>query len=396
MLGGVTLVGPAAMDCYLPGLPALADDFGVSASAAQVTITAFLIGLALGQFVTGPLSDVHGRRRPLIGGMALFTVASLLCSLTPDLYTIAAARLVQGLAAASGMAIGRAIVRDLYSGAAAARYLSRLVLIIGLGPILAPLIGAQILRFTSWRGTFAAVALFGLALTFMVARFLPETLPRERRRPAGLGFTVRAFGKLVVERRFLGLALVCGLGAGAMFAYVAGSPFVFQQVYGTSPQLFGLMFGINAVALIVGAQINAHVVMRRGPRRLIGFGLALMVTAGAGLVGAAIFRGAGLASIMVPLSLLMFSWSFVQSNAFALALTDHPRVAGTASALLGVCQYLFGALLSPLVGVGGEETALPFAVVILACGIGASLVFGLVVLRTFRVTVVPSPRTSDA
>ena len=220
MLGGAAVAGPAAMDSYLPGLPALADEFGVSASAAQVTITTFLIGLALGQFVAGPLSDVHGRRRPLIGGMALFTLASLLCSMTPNLYAIGAARLLQGLAAASGMAIGRAVVRDMYSGAAAARYLSRLILVIGLGPILAPLIGAQILRFTSWRGIFVAVALFGLALTFMVARFLPETLPRERRRPAGLGLTVRTFGTLIVERRFLGLALVCGIGAGAMFAYI--------------------------------------------------------------------------------------------------------------------------------------------------------------------------------
>jgi DHA1 family bicyclomycin/chloramphenicol resistance-like MFS transporter len=216
----------------------------------------------------------------------------------------------------------------------------------------------------------------------MVALVLPETLPPDRRHTGGLGSTMRTFGALIVERRFLGLALTCGIGAGAMFAYIAGSPFVIQHVYGASPQLFGLLFGVAAVAMVVGAQVNAHLVMRRGPERLIPLGLASMVLAGAGLIVAALFPGAGLAALMLPLCLLLFSWSFVQANAFALALTDHPRVAGTASALLGVCQYGAGAVLSPLVGLGGQKTALPWAVVILGCGLGASLAFGVLVARS--------------
>ena len=169
------MLGPASMDIYLPGLPQLARDLGAGASLAQLTVTMFLIGLALGQFLAGPLSDVHGRRRPLIAGMAAFTVASLVCAFAPNIYALGAMRLVQGTMAATGLAVGRAVVRDLYSGAAAARYLSQLMLITGLGPIVAPLVGGQILRFTSWRGAFVAIALLGLVLVITTARLLPET-----------------------------------------------------------------------------------------------------------------------------------------------------------------------------------------------------------------------------
>ena len=211
------------MDSYLPGLPQVARDFAVSPSQAQVTLTTFLIGLALGQLLAGPLSDVHGRRRPLIAGMALFALASLVCALAPNIYALAAVRLFQGMLAAAGMAIGRAVVRDLYSGSAAARYLSRLMLIIGLGSILSPVIGGQILRFTSWRGIFVALVVVGAAMALIAALFLPETLSREERREPGLSVTLRTFGSLLLDRRFLGFVLIVGLGNGAMVGYVAGS-----------------------------------------------------------------------------------------------------------------------------------------------------------------------------
>jgi len=367
------VLGPASMDIYLPGLPQLARDLGASPSTAQLTVTMFLIGLALGQFLAGPLSDVHGRRRPLIVGMAAFTVASLVCAIAPNLYALAAMRLVQGTMAAAGIAIGRAVVRDLYSGAAAARYLSRLMLIIGLGPILAPLVGGQILRFTSWRGVFVAIALLGLALVLTTTRLLPETLPHDRRRAAGLGETARTFARLLVDRGFLGFVLVCGLGGGAVLGYVAGSSFVLEDVYGASPQVYSVLFGMNGLFLVMGAQINAHLLRRLPPRRLLGFGLTTMVVAGIVLLSVAPFRGAGLAAVMPPLTLLVFSWSFVQSNAIALALTNHPYGAGSASALLGVSQFAFGAVMAPLVSIGGNDTALPMAIVIATCGIAAVL-----------------------
>jgi DHA1 family bicyclomycin/chloramphenicol resistance-like MFS transporter len=371
VLGLLSVVGPASMDIYLPGLPQLARDLNASPSNAQLTVTMFLIGLALGQVLAGPLSDVHGRRRPLIVLMATFTLASFLCALAPNLYALAAMRLFQGSMAAAGMAIGRAVVRDLYSGAEAARYLSRLMLIIGLAPILAPLVGGQILRFTSWRGLFVALGLFGFALVFMSARLLTETLPVDRRRRAGLGETARAFVRLLGDRSFVGFVLICGFGAAAVVAYLAGSSFVFQDAYGTSPQFYGVLFGMSAVFLVAGAQVNAHLLRRISPRRLLGLGLMLMVVAAILLLMVVPFRGAGVAALMPPLTLLMFSWGFVQSNAMALALTNQPDMAGAAVALLGVSQYGFGAVVAPVVGIGGNQTAVPMAVVIASCGIAA-------------------------
>ena len=369
------------MDAYLPGLPELARDFGASPSAAQVTVTTYLLGLALGQLLSGPVSDVHGRRRPLVVGMAVFTVTTLACSLAPSLFVLAVMRLVQGTSAAVGVAVGRAIVRDLYAGAAGARYLSRLMMVIGLAPILAPVIGGQLLRVTSWRGVFVALSVLGLALTAIGARLLPETLPRERRRAAGLGITLRTFAQLLADRRFVGFVLIVGLGGAAMIGYVAGSSFVLQDVYGASPQLYGLLFGVNALFLVAGAQVNAHLLRTRSPRSLLRVGLVMLVVAGVVLVVIVSLPQAGLATVVAPLMLQMASWSFVQANALALALTDHPAVAGTAAALLGVSQYAFGAFTAPLVGIGGSDTALPMATVIAVCAVGAALAFEVLVSR---------------
>ena len=363
------------MDAYLPGLPELARDFGASPSAAQITVTTYLLGLALGQLLSGPLSDVHGRRRPLVAGMAVFTVTTLACSLAPSLSVLAGMRLVQGTAAAVGVAVGRAIVRDLYAGAAGARYLSRLMIVIGLAPILAPIVGGQLLRVTSWRGVFVALSVLGLALTAVGARLLPETLPRERRRAGGLRVTLETFARLLGDGRFVGFVLIVGLGGGAMIGYVAGSSFVLQDVYGASPQLYGVLFGLNALFLVAGAQVNAHLLGTRSPRSLLRVGLVMLVVAGVGLVVIVSLPKAGLATVMAPLMLQMASWSFVQANALALALTDHPAVAGTAAALLGVSQYAFGAFTAPLVGLGGSGTALPMALVIAACAVGAAVAF---------------------
>ena len=390
VLGGVTVIGPASMDVYLPGLPDLARDFGAAPSSAQVTLTTFLVGLAFGQFLAGPLSDVHGRRRPLVAGMALFTIATLTCSLAPNLYALAAMRFVQGAMAASGLAIGRAIVRDLYSGAAAARYLSRLMLIVGLGPIVAPLVGGQILRFSSWRGVFVGLALLGLALTLMAVRLLPETLSPSDRRAAGIGVTARTFALLLVDRRFVGFVLIVGFAGGALTGYIAGSSFVLEDIYGASPQVYGLLFAISGFFMVIGAQLNAHLLGERSPHRLLGFGLATLVIAAIALLAVVPFRGAGLAAVMPPLVLVFFSWSFIQSNTLALALTDHPEVAGTAAALLGVTQFAFAAVVAPLAGIGGNDTAVPMAAVIATCGIGATLAFILLVPTVPQRQVVPA------
>lgn len=389
VLGSATVLGPASMDIYLPGLPELSRDLNVSPSEAQLTVTTFLIGLALGQLLAGPLSDVYGRRRPLIGAMAAFTVASLLCALAPNLSALSALRLMLGTMGAAGMAIGRAIVRDLSSGAAAARYLSRLVLLLGLSPLLAPSVGAQILEFTSWRGVFVALAVLGFALFLTTVKLLPETLPREHRRARGLGATGRTFAALLRTPRFLGFTLICGFTGGAMVAYVAGSSFLFEGVYGTSSQVYGLLFGLNAVFMVVGAQINAHLLGRLTPRRLLEFGLTAMTLAGVGLLVVVVLApGAGVIAVIPPTALLQLSWSFVQANLIALALTNHPRDAGTAAALLGVSQYAIGAVVAPVAGLGGNHSALPMATVITGCGLAAVL--------TLRAIVPTLPRSPIA
>lgn len=380
----MTVIGPATMDIYLPGLPKLTRDFGITNSVGQLTISTFLLGLAAGQFLAGPLSDMFGRRRPALGGMALFSVVSVCCAFAPDVYTLAAMRLVQGLCAAAGMAIGRAIVRDLYSGVEAARYLSRTMLIVGLGPMLAPIVGGQLLRVTSWRGVFVAIAAFGVVLVLTGARWLPETNPPERRQSAGFGSATRIFVGLLLDRRFVGFVILGGFGGGAMFAYIAGSSFVLEDIYGVSPQVFSLLFGLNALCLVVAAQLNAHLLGRFPVRRLLAFGLATMVTAGLAFVLVAAFDLRNLAAIMVPMTLLTVSWSFIASNSTALALTDHPHVAGTAAGLLGVAQSTVGALAAPVVGFGGTDSVLPMALVILSFGLIAAVAFLTLVKRRPR------------
>ncbi len=391
VLGGVTAAAPVSTDIYLPGLPQMAHDLGTSQSAAQLTLTTFLIGMALGQVVAGPLSDVHGRRRPLIAGVGAYAVASVACALSPNLFVLVLMRLVQGATAAAGMAIGRAVVRDLGSGAEMSRYLSRLMLIVGIGPILAPIIGGQILRFTSWRGLFIALAVLGVALMILTACVLPETFPSERRQPARFGALTSTFGKLLVDRSFVGYVLVSSFGCAATTVYIAGSAFVFEDVYGVSPRLYGFLYGVSAFAMVVGAQANAHLLRRESPRRLLGWGTAMMVLAGALMLVVATWPSVGFGALLVPAALLMCSWSFMFTNVFGLALTNYPNIAGSASALLGVSMFAAGGLFAPLAGVGGNDTALPMALVIAGCAVGAAFALITLVPRVSRAQLEPVP-----
>lgn len=373
VVGTLTALGPAAMDFYLPGLPALASDLKVSASAAQLTLTTYLVGLSVGQLVAGPLSDVFGRRRPLVAGMAVFTLASLACTAAPGITALTVARFLEGATAAFGIVISRAVVRDVTTGADAARYLSRLMLIVGLGPILAPILGGQLLRITSWRGVFLAVAGIGAALAMTSARMLPETLPQQHRRHGGIAGTLRDISFLMRTRRFLPLLIVSSIGSGAVLAYIAGSSFVLENVYGASPQTYSFLFALNAVFLVLGAQVNARLVRSRSVRGLLLFGTAALALSASTLLVVVLLPTSSLLAIVPPLSLLMLSWSFIQSNAIALALTPFPELAGTASALLGASQFAFGGLVAPIVGVAGNDNALPMALVVLVSAAIAGL-----------------------
>jgi len=371
VLGSVNAIGPLSIDMYLPAFPEIAREFDTAASSVQLTLTACVAGLALGQLVIGPLSDRVGRKLPLVAAMATYAVASLLCATATSIGALIALRFVQGLAGAGGIVIARAVVRDLHSGVAAVRLFSSLMLVTGLAPILAPVVGAQLLALTSWEGIFVTLAVLSALITTLAAFGLPETLPPERRSTQGLRRTLRTMGSLLRDRTFIGHGLASGLTFGALFAYISGSSFVLQGIYGMSPQLYSLAFAMNGLGLIAASQVNARLVGRVGPTRLLRRALACVLTSAVTLLVVVSVGGLSVWALLVPMFVIVSSLAFVLPNATALALADHPEVAGTASALLGVVQFMVGAVAAPLVGVGGPETAVPMGAVMVVLALGA-------------------------
>jgi DHA1 family bicyclomycin/chloramphenicol resistance-like MFS transporter len=371
VLGSINAIGPLSIDMYLPAFPGIAHDLGTSASQVQLTLTACVAGLALGQLFIGPVSDRLGRRAPLIAAMLTYAVASIVCSLAPSAPVLIGLRFVQGLAGAGGIVISRAVVRDLHSGAAAVRLFSSLMLVTGLAPILAPLAGGQVLNFTSWRGIFVVLAVMSALIAVLVALGLRETLPPERRSLNSAGRTMGIMRGLLKNRWFLGHALAGGLGFGALFAYIAGSSFVLQGIYGVSPQLYSVLFAMNGLGLIAGSQVNARLVGRFGPARLLLAGLLTIAASATVLLAVVTAGGLGVWAVLVPMFVIVSSLSFVLPNSTALALADHAEVAGTASALLGVVQFILGALVAPLVGAAGTESAVPMAAIMTVVALAA-------------------------
>jgi DHA1 family bicyclomycin/chloramphenicol resistance-like MFS transporter len=368
LLGALTAVGPLSLDMYLPALPALATDLHVTAPQVQLSLTACLVGLALGQLFAGPLSDRWGRRRPVIAGALAYTAVTLLCALAPSAELLTAARFAQGLAGGVGVVVARAVVRDLYAGVAAAKYFSRLVLVFGLAPIIAPSIGSGVLYFADWRGVFVVLAVIGAVIALATAVRLPETLPAERRTTGGLREIAGSGRRLVTDRIFIGYALTQGLAFAGLFAYIAGSSFVVQEVYAASSTLFGLLFGLNALGLVALGQINARLLDRFSPRRLLVTTLGVGVLGGLALTGAA--TGHSLFLFAAAMFVYVASIGLVMPNGTALALDRHPSIAGTASAVLGAIQSLIGSLAAPIVGLlGGGHAAMPMAAVIAACAL---------------------------
>lgn len=370
VLGALSAFGPLSLDMYLPALPALARDFAVPDAGVQLTLTSCLIGLAVGQLVAGPLSDRWGRRVPLLIGLAGYVVASVLCAFAPDAVALTGLRAVQGIAGAAGIVISRAIVRDLYEGAAAARFFSLLMLVNGLAPILAPVVGGQLLRFTSWRGIFLALALTGAVLLAATVLIVGETLPAARRRRGGLGQTVRSFGALLRDPEFVRPALAGGFGFAAMFVYISASSFVLQKTYGLDPQQFSIVFGVNALGIALLGQGNARLLRSRTPHVLLRAGLALCA-AGGGALLLSVLAGLGVAAVLVSLFVLVASVGLIMPNSTALSMSGHPEAAGTASALLGLLQYALGGVTAPLAGLGGDGAALPMALAIAASAAAA-------------------------
>jgi MFS transporter, DHA1 family, multidrug resistance protein len=363
LLGALSAFGPLSMDLYLPALPSVADEFGAGQAPVQLTLSAVAIGLAAGQLLAGPLSDRLGRRGPLLVGVGAWALASLLCALSPTVWALVAIRLLQGVGGAAGIVLARAIVRDRFEGADSARMFAVLASIGGAAPVLAPVAGGQLLRVLDWRGLFVVLAGIGLLLLLAAAWRLPETLPPEARVPGGLRVTLVNGRALLARRPFLAAVLAQGLGFGALFTYISGSSFVLQSGYGLSAQQFSLVFAGNGVGIVLAGQLSRLLVGRVGSRALLRSGLALQVLGGTALVVAAL-AGAGLAEVLPALFVVVAANGLVLPNATALAMADAARMAGTASALVGVGQFAIAGIGAPLTGLGPAGTLLPMAVVI--------------------------------
>ncbi|WP_435818135.1 multidrug effflux MFS transporter [Micromonospora matsumotoense] len=382
VLGSLIAIGPLTIDMYLPALPAIATYFATTSAAVQLTLTGTLAGLALGQLLIGPLSDAVGRRRPLIAGLAVHIVASALCVVAPNIAVLGALRVVQGLGVAAATVVAMAVLRDLFSGTAFATLLSRLLLVMGAAPILAPTLGGGVLRWTDWRGVFVTLAVFGVLLAVVAVIGLPETLPAGRRQRGGAWATVGLYGSLLRDRTFVGLVVVAGLAMAALFAYVAGSSFVLQEGYGLDEQQFALAFGAGAVGLIGAAQYNVRLLRRHSPQRILVTSLSIGTLAGLALLAFAVTGFGGLPALLVALWVVLAAAGLAMPNAPALALSRHGEAAGTASALLGAVQFGVGAVAAPMVGVLGNG-AVAMALVV-AGGMVAALAVLFLVVRPSR------------
>jgi DHA1 family bicyclomycin/chloramphenicol resistance-like MFS transporter len=383
-LGAFVAIGPLTIDMYLPALPSITRELGTTASTVQLTLTGTLVGLALGQLVLGPLSDAFGRRRPLLAGTALHVLASLLVLVAPNVAVLGALRVLQGVGAAAGAVIAIAVVRDLYNGRAAATMLSRLFLVLGAAPVLAPTIGGEILRFTSWRGVFALLAVYGLLMLAVGWATLRETLPPERRRSAGVRGTLRGYGELLHDRTYVGLVLVAGLTMAGLFSYVSGSAFVYQGEFGLDEQQFGLLFGAGAFWLIAATQLNPLVLRRWEPQQVLVAGTVVGAVAGGVLAVLAGTDTGGLPAVVVSLWVVLFACGLALPNAPALALSRHGDAAGTAAALLGAVQFGVGAVVSPVVGLLGNDAVAIGLVVVSALTL--AIVVLVAVVRPWQLT----------
>ncbi|MDF2935041.1 MAG: bcr [Paenibacillaceae bacterium] len=385
ILGALSAFGPLSLDMYLPSLPTLARDLGSSPSQAQLSLTFCLLGLAVGQLLAGPLSDMRGRRGPLLVSLIVYAAASLACVYSPDIWTFCALRLVQGLAGAAGIVLSRAVVRDMYTGTELTRCFAMLMLVNGAAPVLAPILGAQLLAWTSWRGIFMILAAIGAIMLASVWMWLPETLPKERRASGGLPQTLSAFRELLRDRRFVGLALSQGFMYAAMFAYISGSPFVLQDLYSMSPQGFSLVFAVNGVGIILAGQTAGKLAGRVREEHLFIAGIAMGLAGGLGLL-ITVLADAGLAAILCCLFLVVSSIGIASTSGTSLAMEHYGHAAGSASALLGLVSFIAGGIVSPLVGLGGQGTALPMGALIAAAEVGAVLCYAVLTRRVGRQT----------
>jgi MFS transporter, DHA1 family, multidrug resistance protein len=357
----LTAIAPLATDMYVPAFPRVAGELAASATQVQLTLTTFFVGMALGQLIGGPVSDQRGRRRPLLAAIVLMTVASVVCALTPSIGVLMAARFVQGFSGGWAMVIGRAVIVDLASGPRLVRVLNVIAGVGGVAPIAGPLLGAVILQVSGWRMSFWAVAALGVAMLVAVLVAVPESLPVEKRHGGGLRAFATAGRQVLSRRRYVGYLLVSGSAMGALFAYVATSAFVLQSMNGLSPIGYSVDFAANAAGMTVAALVAARLAGRVSTRRVILTGQIAALAAGVAMLAGALWFGTPLLLAIVCFLVLMTAQGLIGPNGGALASAEVPEHPGTGSALLGFVQWVAAGTIAPIAGLGGEDTAVPMA-----------------------------------
>jgi MFS transporter, DHA1 family, multidrug resistance protein len=381
LLGALTALGPFTVDLYLPAFPALESDFQTSAAAIQLTLTGTMIGFALGQLLVGPLSDRFGRRMPLLLVTALNVAASVFAALAPTLLLLGVARVLMGMGAAAGGVVAMAIVRDLFGGRRLVVMLSRLALVTGVAPVVAPLIGSALLLVMPWRGIFVVLAVYGALMLVGSIVLLRETLPPARRAERGIGVVLQRYRGVLGDRVFLGTVVVGSMAFSGLFSYLSSSPFLFQVTYGFAPQQYGLLFAVNSLGIVLGAQVASRLAARFGPGWVLAFSTAGLLLAGLAIIVTDTMH-LGLWGTVVPLFLFITSVGFTMPCVQVLALDRHGRAAGTAASLLGAGNMGVAALVSPLVGLvsaGSGITATTMATVMVGCAVVAIAVLWLVI-----------------
>ncbi|MEU4621940.1 multidrug effflux MFS transporter [Actinoplanes sp. NPDC023801] len=363
----LTGIAPLATDMYVPAFPGVADDLSATATQVQLTLTTFFVGMALGQLIGGPVSDQYGRRRLLLASVVVMTIASVVCALTPSIGVMMAARFVQGFAGGWAMVIGRAVIVDLARGARLVRVLNVIAGVGGFAPIAGPLLGAVILQLSGWRMSFWTVAALGVAMVVAVLAAVPESLPPRRRHGGGLRAFAVAGRHVLTRRRYVGYVLVSGSGMGAIFAYVATSAFVLQSMNGLSPVAYSIDFAANAAGMTLAALVAARFAGRVATRKVILAGQVAALGAGVAMLVGALWFGTPLLLVIVCFFVLMTAQGLIGPNGGALASAEVPEHPGTGSAMLGFVTWVAAGVIAPIAGLGGQDTAVPMAVLMIAC-----------------------------
>ncbi|RJE90432.1 Bcr/CflA family efflux MFS transporter [Paenibacillus sp. 1011MAR3C5] len=379
ILAAFSALGPFTVDMYLASLPQIMDSFDTNASLIQASLTASLLGLGLGQLVMGPLSDSYGRRKPLLIAMIFYIVSSIGCAFAPNIESFIFLRFIQGAAASAGLVISRAIARDRYSGVELTKFISLLTLISNAAPLISPNAGSAVTSFSTWVSVFVALGVFGIVLTGVTVWGLKESLPVQHRVPSSFMTLMSNYKRLVCDRMFMGYALVNGILFAGVFAFVAGTPFIYQNIFGVSPQQFSLLFALNGLAIMIGSQVVKRAAGKLKGHSLLRMGLTLSFISTAALFIVVLLKGS-LWTIFGSTFLFAVSIGIVGPVSVSYAMEAHGQMAGSASAILGSLHYALGAVTSPLVGIAGEHSAIPFGIVIFSTSVLAILSY-LVFIR---------------